>query len=130
MLNQKHILMCFGVLALIIPLYWAKTKADSKFEHMRELSIEVEKAEKAVHALEAELAYLERYDRVEQSGVELGMVPQKPVAIKTLSELDQIAPIIDENTNILSADSARTKTSVKQNNQENHKIEKKVANNE
>lgn len=130
MLNQKHILMCFGILALIIPLYWAKTKADSKFEHMRELSIEVEKAEKAVHALEAELAYLERYDRVEQSGVELGMVPQRPVAIKTVSELNEIAPIIDEHTKILSANEAQKMPNDKQNNLKDIKIEEKGANNE
>lgn len=85
--------MGFGLLICVVPLYWAKTKADSMRDNMQQLSREVAEEQKQVAALEAKYATLNRFNRLESAATELGLKPISGSQISNLSELDRVAPI-------------------------------------
>lgn len=87
------------MLACLVPLYWAKSEADRMRDHMHSLQSDVKDARKSVKTLEAEVAYLSRYDRIEKVAVEqMGMAPLDGSQLADISDLDAIAPIITENS--------------------------------
>lgn len=96
--------MGFGLLACIVPLYWAKTEADKMRDHMHQLQVDVAKERREVQVLEAQLTYLSRYDRIEKVASEkLGLSPITGAQIADLSDLDKIAPIGPVSAPVVSA---------------------------
>lgn len=62
--------------------------------HMQNQETEVQAARKKVKTLEAEVAFLSRYDRVEKVAIEdLGMAPLNGAQIAQLKDIDIIAPV-------------------------------------
>ena len=98
MFSQKHVIMGFVLLICIVPLYWAKTKADSMRENMQSLSKEVADEQKKISELEAEYAYLNRFDRLEAAANKLGLQPINGAQITNLSQLEKVAPLKTNQT--------------------------------
>jgi hypothetical protein len=97
MLTRNHVFAFFGLLTVAFVLYWAKSEAQAMREKVVVLQDEVEKERRAVRTLEAEIAWLERPDRLEAAGREkLALVPLSPDKITTLADLDRVAPIKTE----------------------------------
>jgi cell division protein FtsL len=94
MITQRHFFVGFGFLLCLLPLYWAKTQADKMRDHMQNLAEEVAEERQQVQILEAELAYLSRFDRLEKVASEkLGMAPINGRQISRIEDLDTVAPI-------------------------------------
>lgn len=85
--------MGFVLLICIVPLYWAKTKADSMRENMQNLSREVAEEQKKISELEAEYAYLNRFDRLESAANQMGLQPINGSQVSNFSQLEKIAPL-------------------------------------
>lgn len=99
MVKHKHIFLWVGFFACLVPLYWAKAQADKMRDNVRNLNSEIAKEEKAIRTLRAELAYLSDFSRIEKTAQnELGLKPIDPQRIKTLSELNEIAPMPVQTT--------------------------------
>lgn len=97
LVKQKHFLLGFGFLACLVPLYWAKAEADKMRDHMQQLQSDVAKEQKEIHTLEAELTYLNTYERIEKTAKEnLGLVSQDASQFIDMNEIDQYAPIHQE----------------------------------
>lgn|GEM_PF-3545033 len=97
LVKQKHFLLGFGFLACLVPLYWAKAEADKMRDHMQQLQSDVAKEQKEIHTLEAELAYLNTYERIEKTAKEnLGLVAQDASQFIDMNEIDNYAPIHQE----------------------------------
>lgn len=95
MITQKHFFVGFGFLVCLLPLYWAKTQADKMRDHMQDLAKDVASERQQVQILEAELAYLSRFERLEKVASEkLGLAPINGRQISRIEDLDIIAPII------------------------------------
>lgn len=102
LIKQRHFLLGFGFLACLVPLYWAKTKADNMRDNMRDLQAQVAAEKKAIHTLEAELSYLTRYDRIEKVSVEtLGMGPIDGAQIVEIKDIDMVAPFPNQAPKII-----------------------------
>ena len=100
--KKSHVLMGFGLLACLVPLYWAKSEADRMRNHMQNQEAEVKSARKKVKTLEAEVAFLSRYDRIEKVAIEeLGMAPLSGVQIVDIKDIDKIAPILQVNAVVI-----------------------------
>ena len=85
--------MGFGLLLCIVPLYWAKTKADYMRDNMQNLRKDVSEEQKKISELEAEMAYLARFDRLEAASKRIGMKPIDGSQLRSPSELELIAPL-------------------------------------
>ncbi|KAF0097058.1 MAG: hypothetical protein FD163_687 [Hyphomonadaceae bacterium] len=95
MITQKHFFIGFGCLACLLPLYWAKTQADKMHDHMQDLARDVATERQKVQILEAELAYLSRFERLEKVASEkLGLAPISGRQVGRIEDLDIVAPII------------------------------------
>lgn len=108
MITQKHFFVGFGFLVCLLPLYWAKTQADKMQGHMRNLARDVATERQQVQILEAELAYLSRFDRLEKVATEkLGLAPISGRQIGRIEDLDVVAPIATNTAPKLEATNAK-----------------------
>jgi hypothetical protein len=93
-LTRTHLFGFVGLVALAFALYWAKAEAQAVREKVLVLQDEVDTERRAVRTLEAELAWVERPDRLEAAATRrLGLVPMTADRIATLDDIDQIAPL-------------------------------------
>jgi hypothetical protein len=93
-ITRAHVLGFVGLVGFAGALYWAKAEAQAVREQVVALKAQVSEERRAVRTLEAELAWLERPDRLEASARQgLGLEPLKVSQFASLSDLDQIAPL-------------------------------------
>ncbi len=94
MIQRSHIVGFVGLVGSAFALYWAKAEAQSAREHVIKLQNEVDTQRRAVRLLEAELAWMERPDRLEATARhKLGLTPVTAQSTASLDDLDQIAPL-------------------------------------
>jgi hypothetical protein len=93
-IQRSHILGFIGLVSSAFALYWAKAEAQSAREHVIQLQNEVDIQRRAVRLLEAELAWMERPDRLEATARnKLGLTPVTAQSTASIDDLDQIAPL-------------------------------------
>jgi hypothetical protein len=93
-LTRTHLFGFVGLVALALALYWAKAEAQAVREKVLVLQEEVDTERRAVRTLEAELAWVERPDRLETAATrKMGLVPVTAERIATVEDIDQIAPL-------------------------------------
>jgi cell division protein FtsL len=93
-LTRAHLFGFVGLVALAFALYWAKAEAQAVREQVIQLQDDVEAQRRQVRTLEAELAFIERPDRLEEAATaQLNLVPISADRIATLDQLDQVAPL-------------------------------------
>jgi hypothetical protein len=93
-IQRNHIVGFAGLVVFALALYWAKAEAQAAREQVVTLQDEVETQRRAVRILEAEVAYIERPDRLEATArTQMGLVPLVASQTANLSDLDAIAPI-------------------------------------
>ncbi|GIU66258.1 cell division protein FtsL [Candidatus Phycosocius spiralis] len=93
-LTRAHLFGFAGLVALAFALYWAKSEAQTVREQVIQLQGEVEAERRQVRTLEAELAFIERPDRLETAAI--GQLNLEPIAadrIATIEQLDQLVPL-------------------------------------
>lgn len=62
-------------------------------ENMQDLSREVAEEQKKISELEAEYAYLNRFDRLEAAASKMGLQPINGSQISNFSQLEKVAPL-------------------------------------
>jgi cell division protein FtsL len=93
-LTRAHLFGFVGLVALAFALYWAKAEAQAVREQVIQLQDDVEAQRRQVRTLEAELAFIERPDRLEEAATaQLNLAPIGADRIATLDQLDQFAPL-------------------------------------
>jgi hypothetical protein len=93
-IKRSHIFGFVGLVGFALALYWAKAEAQSAREQVVSLQKDVDTERRAVRTLEAEVAWIERPDRLEATARQnMGLVPLKADKTATLEDLDTIAPI-------------------------------------
>ena len=93
-LTRAHLFGFVGLVALAFALYWAKAEAQAVREQVIQLQDDVEAQRRQVRTLEAELAFIERPDRLEEAATaQLSLAPISADRIATLDQLDQVAPL-------------------------------------
>jgi cell division protein FtsL len=93
-IQRSHIVGFIGLVGFAFGLYWAKAEAQSARETVVSLQKEVEQEQRAVRTLEAEVAWMERPDRLEATAREkMGLVPISADNTSSLEDLDRIAPL-------------------------------------
>jgi cell division protein FtsL len=93
-IQRSHIFGFIGLVAFAFALYWAKAEAQSAREQVVSLENEVDKERRAVRTLEAEVAWMERPDRLEATARQkMGLVPMTVEKTATLQDIDQVAPL-------------------------------------
>ena len=93
-LTRAHLFGFVGLVALAFALYWAKAEAQAVREQVIQLQGDVEAQRRQVRTLEAELAFIERPDRLEEAATaQLNLVPITADRIATLDQLDRVAPL-------------------------------------
>lgn len=93
-IQRSHILGFVGLVGFAFALYWAKAEAQGAREQVVSLQTQVEKERRDVRTLEAEVAWLQRPDRIEVTArSKMGMVPVTAEKTASLDDLDTIAPI-------------------------------------
>jgi cell division protein FtsL len=93
-IQRSHIFGFIGLVAFAVALYWAKAEAQSAREQVVSLENQVDKERRAVRTLEAEVAWMERPDRLEATARQkMGLVPMTAQNTSSLQDLDQIAPL-------------------------------------
>jgi hypothetical protein len=93
-IQRSHIAGVAGLMVFAVALYWAKAEAQSAREHVIALQKDVDTKRRAVRTLEAEVAFLERPDRLEATAAgQMGLVPLRAEKMANLNDLDQIAPL-------------------------------------
>jgi hypothetical protein len=92
-LTRTHLFGFLGLVALAFGLYWAKAEAQAVREQVLVLQQDVDAERRAVRTLEAELAWVERPDRLEAASAKLGLEPVGAERIADLNLLDEIAPV-------------------------------------
>lgn len=92
--KHKHLILGFGFLVCLVPLYLAKAQADKMRDNVHKLQADIAKEKKQIRTLRAEIAWLGGFARIENSARnELGMKPLDGSKVKTFEEIDQIAPL-------------------------------------
>ena len=93
-IQRSHIFGFIGLVAFAFALYWAKAEAQTAREQVLSLQTEVEKERRSVRTLEAELAWMERPDRLEATARQnMGLTPSTAEKTLSLNEIDQVAPL-------------------------------------
>ena len=93
-IQRSHILGFIGLVALAFALYWAKAEAQSARELVVSLQMDVDKERRAVRTLEAEVAWMERPDRLEATArTKMGLTPATAQNTIGLADLDAVAPL-------------------------------------
>lgn len=92
-LTRTHLFGFLGLVALAFILYWAKAEAQAVREHVLVLQNDVDAERRAVRTLEAELAWVERPDRLEAAAGKMGMQPVAATRMGDLTILDEVAPL-------------------------------------
>lgn len=93
-IQRSHIFGFIGLVAFAFALYWAKAEAQSAREQVVSLENEVDKERRAVRTLEAEVAWMERPDRLEATARQkMGLVPMTAEKTSSLQDIDQVAPM-------------------------------------
>ena len=93
-IQRSHIFGFIGLVAFAFSLYWAKAEAQSAREQVVHLQNDVDKERRAVRTLEAELAWMERPDRLEVTAREkLGLIPVTAQNTRGLADIDDVAPV-------------------------------------
>lgn len=93
-IQRSHIFGFIGLVGFAFALYWAKAEAQSAREQVVALQNDVDKERRAVRTLEAEVAWMERPDRLEATARhKMGLTPITAQNTSSLQDLDQVAPI-------------------------------------
>jgi hypothetical protein len=93
-IQRSHIVGFIGLVGFAFALYWAKAEAQLAREKVVILQNDVDDARRDVRTLEAELAYMQRPDRLEATArTTMGLVPVTAEKTASLAELDTIAPL-------------------------------------
>lgn len=98
-LTRNHIFGFIGLTLLAVLLYWAKSEAQAVREQVIVLQDKVEQERRAVRTLEAELAWLERPDRLEKvASSAMGLAPVTADRIGTERDIAAAAPLAPAGT--------------------------------
>ncbi len=93
-IQRSHIFGFIGLVGFAFALYWAKAEAQRAREQVVSLQSEVEQERRAVRTLEAEVAWMERPDRLEATARQkMGLVPSTVEKTVSLADLDRVAPL-------------------------------------
>lgn len=93
-IQRSHIFGFIGLVGFALALYWAKAEAQTAREQVVQLQKDVDTERRAVRTLEAEVAWMERPDRLEATARQkMGLVPMSAEKTATLADLDAIAPL-------------------------------------
>jgi hypothetical protein len=93
-IQRSHIFGFIGLVGFAFALYWAKAEAQSARERVVALQNEVDKERRDVRTLEAEVAWMERPDRLEATARQkMGLVPLSAANTASLETLDEVAPV-------------------------------------
>ena len=93
-IQRSHIFGFIGLVAFAFALYWAKAEAQGAREQVVTLQTSVDKERRAVRTLEAEVAWMERPDRLEATAREkMGLVPVSAKNTLNLADIEQVAPL-------------------------------------
>ena len=93
-IQRSHIFGFMGLVAFAFTLYWAKAEAQSAREQVVSLQSQVENERRAVRTLEAEVAWMERPDRLEATARgKMGLTPSTAEKTLSLADIDQVAPL-------------------------------------
>jgi cell division protein FtsL len=93
-IQRSHIFGFIGLVGFALALYWAKAEAQMAREQVVQLQKDVDAERRAVRTLEAEVAWMERPDRLEAAARQkMGLVPMSAEKTATLADLDAIAPL-------------------------------------
>jgi hypothetical protein len=93
-IQRSHIFGFVGLVGFALALYWAKAEAQTAREQVVSLQNDVDTESRAVRTLEAEVAWMERPDRLEATAREkMGLVPISADKTASLADLDTIAPL-------------------------------------
>ncbi len=93
-IQRSHIFGFIGLVASAFALYWAKAEAQGAREQVVSLQNDVDKERRTVRTLEAEVAWMERPDRLEATARQkMGLTPLTSQNTASLQDLDQIAPL-------------------------------------
>lgn len=93
-IQRSHIIGFVGIVAFAFALYWAKAEAQSARERVVSLQSDVDKERRAVRTLQAEVAWMERPDRLEATARQkMGLVPVTAANTANIADLDEVAPL-------------------------------------
>lgn len=93
-IQRSHIFGFVGLVGFAFALYWAKAEAQTAREQVVSLQNDVDKERRAVRTLEAEVAWMERPDRLEATARQrMGLTPVSAEKTISLQDLDQVAPL-------------------------------------
>lgn len=93
-IQRSHIFGFVGLVGFALALYWAKAEAQTAREQVVQLQKDVDTERRAVRTLEAEVAWMERPDRLEATARQkMGLVPMSADKTASLDDLDTIAPL-------------------------------------
>jgi hypothetical protein len=93
-IQRSHIVGFVGIVAFAFALYWAKAEAQGARERVVSLQSDVDKERRAVRTLEAEVAWMERPDRLEATARQkMGLVPVTAANTANIANLDEVAPL-------------------------------------
>jgi hypothetical protein len=93
-IQRSHIFGFIGLVGFALALYWAKAEAQTAREQVVSLQKDVDAERRAVRTLEAEVAWMERPDRLEATARQnMGLVPMAADKTASLDDLDALAPL-------------------------------------
>jgi cell division protein FtsL len=93
-IQRSHIFGFVGLVGFAFALYWAKAEAQGAREQVVALQTQVDKQRRDVRTLEAEVAWMERPDRLEATARQkMGLVPISAANTASLNDLDEVAPL-------------------------------------
>jgi hypothetical protein len=94
-IQRSHIIGVVGLVGFALALYWAKAEAQTAREQVVSLQKNVDKERRAVRTLEAELAWMERPDRLDATARgKMGLTPVTAQNTVSLADLDKVAPLL------------------------------------
>jgi cell division protein FtsL len=95
-IQRSHIFGFIGLVGFAFALYWAKAEAQTAREQVVSLQSDVDKERRAVRTLEAEVAWMERPDRLEATARhKMGLTPISAEKTISLQDLDSVAPLAE-----------------------------------
>jgi hypothetical protein len=93
-IQPRHIAGFVGLVGFALALYWAKSEAQVARERVVSLQRDVDTTRRDVRTLEAEVAWLERPDRLEATARQtLGLAPIAAQNTLGLADLNAVAPL-------------------------------------
>ncbi|MEN9855921.1 MAG: hypothetical protein RL186_1757 [Pseudomonadota bacterium] len=93
-IELRHIAGFVGLVGFALALYWAKSEAQVARERVVSLQRDVDTTRRDVRTLEAEVAWLERPDRLEATARQtLGLAPIAAQNTLGLADLNAVAPL-------------------------------------